>query len=681
MNRHPEFLDPAYALRFLAILLLSNAISGTGLLANELQEIRLTRLRDLENHCPMVPPDNKEAWERRADELRLQVRIALGIHPVPTLASPQATIHGRRDMDGYSIEKVYFESLPGFYVTGSLYRPQSKVPSNTSEKYPLVLLPHGHWEEGRFYNASPDEVSKLLATGAERFVNAAINHMQAQCVQLARMGMVVFQYDMIGYADSKQISFDLAHRFGINDANVAPTEQGWRFFSTKAEGYHQSILGLQTINTIQAINVIGSLSDVDADRIAITGASGGGTQAFLAIAIEPRISGAFPAVMVSTGMQGGCTCENACNLRIGTGNIELAALAAPRPLGLTAADDWTRHVATDGLPELKKVYGLYGKPENVTLFSATQFPHNYNHLSRVAMYSWVNRLFKLGLSEPILERNFELLNKPELTVWDSQHLAPMGGPAFESRLLKAWGADIDKSVALEAPRSIVDGWRTMTQPTLTIADSLKGETEARIDRNETDYILRNQEGIIVARARSVGSKPLNESSANDRLEVRIVSQLGAEWTSTLISGDFVVDVVIADPVIADSTSLGEQPLVSNPRPSAAYTFGYNPAQLIRKAGVFLALSRHLSHFSPAPQDVVAESEGLFLALCAKLQEPQTIKQIYSNDNKEVMEVSAASSFPPKFLLEADTIRDRNFLPGSLRYDGIRGLLQAINQSK
>ncbi len=75
--------------------------------------------------------------------------------------------------------------------------------------------------------------------------------------------------------------------------------------------------------------------------------------------------GSFPAVMVSTGMQGGCTCENACGLRVGTGNIEIAALTAPRPLGMTAADDWTRTMPVDGYPELQKLYSLFQKKDQV----------------------------------------------------------------------------------------------------------------------------------------------------------------------------------------------------------------------------------------------------------------------------------------------------------------------------
>ena len=113
------------------------------------------------------------------------------------------------------------------------------------------------------------------------------------------------------------------------------------------------MMGLQTYNSIRALDWFSGLPDVDPKRIGVTGASGGGTQTFILCAIDPRPAVAFPAVMVSTAMQGGCTCENACYLRVGTGNVEIAALIAPRPLGMTAADDWTKEIATKGLPELQ----------------------------------------------------------------------------------------------------------------------------------------------------------------------------------------------------------------------------------------------------------------------------------------------------------------------------------------
>src|SRR5207244_8726614 len=148
-------------------------------------------------------------------------------------------------------------------------------------------------------------------------------------------------YDMVGYADSQQI----------------PHRQG--FLDPEAELRGQSFMGLQTFNTIRAFDFLIGLPEVDARRVGVTGASGGGTQTFILCAIDDRPAAAFPAVMVSTQMQGGCVCENCSYLRQGTGNIEFAGLFAPKPLAMSAANDWTVNLERRGLPELKKLYKLY----------------------------------------------------------------------------------------------------------------------------------------------------------------------------------------------------------------------------------------------------------------------------------------------------------------------------------
>src|SRR5207248_982478 len=209
-------------------------------------------------------------------------------------------------------------SLPGQYGSGNLYRPKNKT-----GKLPGVLCPHGHWANGRFYDAGDKGAKTQIDLGAEKTSEGAFYPLQARCAMLARMGCVVFHYDMVGVADSQQI----AHRAGFTDA--------------EAELRLQSFMGLQTWNSIRALDFLLSLPDVDPKRIGVTGASGGGTQSFLLCAIDDRPTVAFPAVMVSTAMQGGCVCENCSNLRQDTGNVELAALFAPKPLGMTGAHDWT----------------------------------------------------------------------------------------------------------------------------------------------------------------------------------------------------------------------------------------------------------------------------------------------------------------------------------------------------
>src|SRR5262249_5115197 len=153
----------------------------------------------------------------------------------------------------------------------------------------------------------------------------------------------------------------------------------------------QNFMGLQTFNSTRALDFLLSLPDVDPARVGVTGASGGGTQTFILGAIDDRPAVEFPAVMVSTAMQGGCICEDCSYLRMGTGNSELAGLFAPRPHGMSAANDWTKDIERDGLPQLKALYKLLGAPDHVMAKAYLQFGHNYNQVSRELMYNFFNK--------------------------------------------------------------------------------------------------------------------------------------------------------------------------------------------------------------------------------------------------------------------------------------------------
>jgi dienelactone hydrolase len=230
------------------------------------------------------------------------------------------------------------------------------------------------------------------------------------------------------------------------------TPENWGYFSPQAELRLENMMGLQTYNSIRTLDWFSSLPDVDPKRIAVTGASGGGTQTFILCAIDPRPAVAFPAVMVSTAMQGGCTCENACYLRLGTGNIEIAALIAPRPLGMTAANDWTKEIATKGLPELRQHYKMLGVEDLVMAKPLLQFGHNYNYVSRAVMYQWLNKHLKLGLEEPIVEEDYRPLSRAEMSVWDDEHPRPAGGDDYERALLRWITEDCRKQMAALLPK-------------------------------------------------------------------------------------------------------------------------------------------------------------------------------------------------------------------------------------
>lgn len=367
-----------------------------------LDDPRLQTQRTLsDKYHPWAPPKGKNAWEKESQRIRSRILVSGGLWPMWPKEPLKPVIHGKIDKGEYSVEKVYFASLPGHYVTGNLYRPKG-----IKGKTAAVLSPHGHWREGRFQDEGASAAESQIKQGAERFPASARHPQQARMVQLAKLGCIVFHYDMVGMADSKAI----AHGNGFN--------------SLDAELRLQNSFGLQTFNSIRALDFLLSLPEVDSERVGVTGESGGGTQTFILGAIDPRPTAAFPAVMVSADMQGGCICENADYLRIGVNNIAFAALFAPRPLAMTGANDWTIDIEKKGLPELKKVYGFYESADLVNARCFPEFGHNYNQPAREMMYDWFNTHLKLNHSIPIRETEFEAIEPAELSVFDQEHPRP-----------------------------------------------------------------------------------------------------------------------------------------------------------------------------------------------------------------------------------------------------------------
>src|SRR5262249_8290391 len=151
-------------------------------------------------------------------ELREQVLVANGLWPMPPRPPLQAVIHGKIDRGDYTVEKVFFASYPGHYVSGNLYRPKGM-----GGRLAGVLCPHGHWRHGLFTDELKDRGAKgeqyvqdQIQRGAEQTPEGARFPLQARCAQLARMDCMVFHYDMVGYADSQQIP----HRTGFTDAEA-----------------------------------------------------------------------------------------------------------------------------------------------------------------------------------------------------------------------------------------------------------------------------------------------------------------------------------------------------------------------------------------------------------------------------------------------------------------------------
>src|SRR5437899_12371047 len=106
-------------------------------------------------------------------------------------------------------------------------------------------------------------------------------------------------------------------------------------------------------------------------------------------------------------------------------------------------------MSSKGFPERKQIYALLGAPGNVMLKRGEHFPHNYNAVSRSAFYTWLNRHFKLGQKEPVIELDYEPLKRDQLTVWYDEHPAPKAAdPDFDRHLLRH--LHVDSTTQLDA---------------------------------------------------------------------------------------------------------------------------------------------------------------------------------------------------------------------------------------
>lgn len=321
---------------------------------------------------------DRESWEERAEMIREGIINGLQLDKMSKFNGDFNTIISEeRKMDGYIVQNIAIESFPGFYVTGNLYRP-----INDTEKHAAILSPHGHLKNKRF-----------------------THYMQKRGAVLARMGAIVFAYDMVGYGENDQVN----HKMPI-------------------------ALLLQTWNSKRVLDYLLSRPDVDPKRIGMTGGSGGGTQTFVLSAIDDRITASAPVVQVSAHFFGGCVCESGMPIHKSdhhqTNNVEIAALFAPKPL-LVISDgaDWTRNVPRIEFPYIQKVYALYDaehKAENVHL---PLEKHDYGYSKRAAVYNFFAHHLDLNAGNVPYNEGFdedfvEILLQDKLKVFNEHSPKP-----------------------------------------------------------------------------------------------------------------------------------------------------------------------------------------------------------------------------------------------------------------
>ena len=323
-------------------------------------------------------------WEDYAARIRKQIRKGMELEDFPKKTPLNPHSRNKKTLDGYSVESVEFESLPGFYVTGNLYKPSGNFRERSMA---VILCPHGHWDK-------PEDYGRFR------------KDMQYRCAALARMGAIVFAYDMVGYGECMQVSHT-----------------------------YQKALLLQTWNSIRAIDFLLTIPGADPERVAVTGASGGGTQTIMVTALDNRIKVSVPVVMVSAHFFGGCTCESGMPIHKDGNtvytNAEIACLAAPRPMLLVSdGEDWTKNNSTVEFPFAQGIYALYNKDSLVQHVHLQNEGHDYGKNKRLAAYNFLAKYLGLKIenikdaSGRVNEDFVSILHRNDLIYFKENEFSP-----------------------------------------------------------------------------------------------------------------------------------------------------------------------------------------------------------------------------------------------------------------
>lgn len=475
--------------------------------------------RTLNDRFAQPAPATREAWAARARYIREHVLASAGLLPMPERTALNPVVFDEIRHADYTVAKVYFESLPGFFVTGNLYRPAGAGP------FPAVLSPHGHWTNGRLEHTE-------VTSGPGRAIG------------LARQGFVVFSHDMVGYNDSRQ----LTHSFG------GPAEYLWSL----------SLGGLQLWNSIRALDFLETLPFVRRDGFGVTGESGGATQAFLLAAVDDRVTVAAPVNMISLHMQGGCLCENPPGLRLDLTNLEIAASIAPRPLlMISATGDWTNETLENEYPATRRIFDLFeaGDRLRALRFNAE---HNYNKDSREVMYAWMARWLQHGPDvSGIAEKDFTPDRVTDLLVFYGRAL-PDSAVTREA-LVERWIASAKAQIEHTDPRVLATVLRhalgygavaapaalpvAAARPTVLLA-SLQPDLQPALIRAGLDVVAVPFTPFDAAAAANIKYfDTYNRTAASQRV-TDIVEAMRAHSSAVLVAdGDAALAAILASAVV------------------------------------------------------------------------------------------------------------------------------------
>ncbi|HEX7861030.1 MAG TPA: prolyl oligopeptidase family serine peptidase [Verrucomicrobiae bacterium] len=305
---------------------------------------------------------SREEWGRERPRLMGEYFHMLGLSPLPERTPLHATVTRTLDRGDYFVDMLHYQSRPGLYVTANLYRPKN-VPAG--EKLPTVLYVCGHSGRGRSGNKTA---------------------FQSHGIWLARHGYICLMVDTL----------QLGEIAGIHHGTYR--EGRWWWLS---RGYTPA--GVECWNGVRGIDYLASRPDVDAERIAVTGISGGGAATFWIAAADERAKAAVPvsgmadlvSYLPSRMINGHCDCMFLYNTYQWHWT-QIAGMIAPRPMLFVNSDNdpiFPMDANDRIINRLERLYSHYGASDVVDAFVSIG-GHDYRKDIRQGVFRFLNTHLK-----------------------------------------------------------------------------------------------------------------------------------------------------------------------------------------------------------------------------------------------------------------------------------------------
>ncbi len=364
-------------------------------------------------------------WKAKRAVYKKQLLEMLGLDPFPEKTPLHATVTGTVDHEEFTVEKLHFQSRPHLYVTANLY-----IPKGLDKPAPTILYVCGHGPTKKDGISYGNKVSY-----------------QHHGAWFARNGYVCLTIDTVHLGEIE----------GIHHGTYRYNMWWWN-----CRGYTSA--AVEAWNCVRALDYIETRPEVDADRIGVTGRSGGGAYSWWIASVDERIKVAVPVAgitdlqnhVVDGCVEGHCDCMYLCNTYRWDYPM-VAAMVAPRPLLISNTDKDTIF-PLDGVVRLHKkvrdIYKLYGAEKNLGL-QITEGPHKDTQELRVHAFVWFNRFLK-GDDSLIDTQAVKFFEPEQLKVFDELPTDQINTKIQETFVPLAPKPEVPTS--LEQWAKMRDGW-------------------------------------------------------------------------------------------------------------------------------------------------------------------------------------------------------------------------------